>query len=44
MRPGTTAASLRNYLRTPHPNMPDYRLSNSELDAVAAYVLGLIRR
>jgi mono/diheme cytochrome c family protein len=44
MRPSTTAASLRDYLRTPHPNMPDYRLTNQQLDALAAYILGQVRR
>ncbi len=44
MRPSTTAAWLRDYLRVPHANMPDYRLSNQQLDALAAYILGLVRR
>ena len=38
-QPGLTADWLRAYLRTPHANMPDYRLSNPQLDALAAYIL-----
>ena len=37
--PSTTSMSLRAYLRTPHANMPDYRLSREELDDVVAYLL-----
>lgn len=44
MRPATTAESLRRYLRQPHPDMPDYRLSNQQLDALAAHILGLVVR
>ena len=37
--PSTTSMSLRAYLRTPHANMPDYRLSREELDDIVAYLL-----
>ncbi|UPY35572.1 cytochrome c [Sediminicoccus sp. KRV36] len=39
----TTEAGLRVFLQTPHANMPDYRLSQRELDAVVAYILSLAR-
>ena len=41
--PSTTSMSLRAYLRTPHANMPDYRLSREELDDIVAYLLSLRR-
>lgn len=37
----TTEMSLRVFLQTPHANMPDYRLSRAETDAVVAYLLWL---
>ena len=37
--PSTTALSLRAFLQTPHPPMPDYRLSQQELDGVIAWIL-----
>lgn len=37
----TTEMSLRVFLQTPHANMPDYRLSRAETDAVVAYLLSL---
>lgn len=37
--PSTTEMSLRVFLQTPHPSMPDYRLTGEELDAVTAYIL-----
>ncbi len=39
--PSTTPLSLRVFLQTPHARMPDYRLSQGEMDAVIAYILGL---
>ncbi|MBR0673939.1 c-type cytochrome [Neoroseomonas soli] len=39
----TTSMSLRAYLQTPHPSMPDYRLTREELDDVVAYLLTLKR-
>jgi len=41
--PSTTSMSLRAYLRTPHANMPDYRLSREELDDIVAYLLTVSR-
>ena len=39
--PSTTEMALRVFLQTPHARMPDYRLSQSELDGVVAYILSL---
>ena len=39
----TTSMSLRVFLQTPHPSMPDYRLTREELDDVVAYILSLRR-
>ena len=41
--PSTTSISLRVFLQTPHPNMPDYRLTREELDDVVAYLVSLKR-
>lgn len=41
--PSTTSMSLRVFLQTPHPNMPDYRLTREELDDVVAYLISLKR-
>lgn len=41
--PSATSMSLRAYLRTPHANMPDYRLSREELDDIVAYLLSVKR-
>ncbi len=41
--PSATAMSLRVFLQTPHPSMPDYRLTREELDDVVAYLLSLKR-
>ena len=40
-KPGTTAASLAQYLSSGHTNMPDFSLSRSERDALVAYILSL---
>lgn len=37
--PSTTAMSLRVFLQTPHSRMPDYRLSQAELDGVVTWIL-----
>ncbi|WP_170979334.1 cytochrome c [Roseomonas sp. HF4] len=37
----TTSMSLRVFLQTPHPNMPDYRLSRDQMDDLVAYILTL---
>ncbi len=39
--PSATEMSLRVFLQTPHANMPDYQLSQRELDSVVAYILSL---
>ncbi|TCZ66590.1 c-type cytochrome [Roseicella aquatilis] len=42
--PSATEMSLRAFLQTPHARMPDYRLSQRELDGVVAYILSLRAR
>ncbi len=42
--PSTTAATLHGFLNAPHPPMPNYQLSNTQIDDVAAYVLSLKAR
>lgn len=42
--PSTTEMSLRVFLQTPHSRMPDYRLSQAELDGVVTYILSLRSR
>jgi mono/diheme cytochrome c family protein len=39
--PSTTEMSLRAFLQTPHARMPDYRLTQAELDGVVAWILAL---
>jgi mono/diheme cytochrome c family protein len=39
--PSTTAVSLRVFFRTPHRNMPNLMLRESETDDVIAYILSL---
>lgn len=39
--PSTTSMSLRAFLSTAHPVMPDFRLTNSQIDDVGAYILSL---
>jgi mono/diheme cytochrome c family protein len=41
--PSATSMSLRVFLQTPHPNMPDFHLSREELDDVVAYLVSLKR-
>jgi mono/diheme cytochrome c family protein len=40
----TTAMSLRAFLATPHPNMPNFRLSQAELSALTDYILSMRER
>jgi mono/diheme cytochrome c family protein len=40
----TTPMSLRAFLMTPHPPMPDLHLTRDEIDDVSAYILSLKRR
>lgn len=42
-RATTTETSLRVFLQTPHPSMPNWQLSRGELDAVVGYILSLRR-
>jgi mono/diheme cytochrome c family protein len=39
--PSTTALSLRAYLQTPHPPMPDLALTRTEMEDVVSYILSL---
>jgi len=39
--PSTTSVSLHAFLLTPHPPMPDFRLSRAQIDDVTAYILSL---
>jgi mono/diheme cytochrome c family protein len=40
----TTPMSLRAFLLTPHPRMPDLHLSQDEIDNLGAYILSLRRK
>ena len=42
--PSTTVLSIRAFLRTPHDVMPDYRLTEAQIDDLSAYILSLPRR
>ena len=39
--PSTTSLSLHAFLLTPHPPMPDFRLSRTQIDDLTAYILSL---
>jgi mono/diheme cytochrome c family protein len=39
--PSTTELSIKVFLRSSHRNMPNFILSPEEIDATAAYILGL---
>ena len=39
--PAVTPMSLRVFFQTPHQRMPDFHLSNSEIDDLSAYILSL---
>ena len=39
--PSTTGMSLRAFLLTPHPRMPDIQMSRGQTDDVVAYILSL---
>ena len=39
--PSTTLMSIRVFLRTPHDVMPDYELTEAQIDNVGAYIIGL---
>ncbi|HET9018898.1 MAG TPA: cytochrome c [Acetobacteraceae bacterium] len=42
--PSTTSMSLRVFLHTPHPPMPDLQLSRNQIADIAAYILSLRSR
>lgn len=39
----TTSLSLRAFLLTPHPTMPNFRLAPREIDDIVAFILSLRR-
>lgn len=39
--PSTTELAIKVFLRSPHKNMPNLLLNESEIDAIAAYILDL---
>jgi mono/diheme cytochrome c family protein len=39
--PSTTSMSLHAFLLSPHPHMPNYRLSPNEVDDVVSYIMTL---
>lgn len=39
--PSTTSVAIKVFLKTPHANMPDIILKETEIDALAAYILSL---
>ena len=39
--PSTTSMSLRAWLQTPHPRMPDWQLTGQQINEVVAYILSL---
>ncbi len=39
--PSTTSASVHAFLQTSHGQMPDFKLSRTEIDDVTAYILQL---
>ncbi|HVY15358.1 MAG TPA: cytochrome c [Rhodopila sp.] len=42
--PSTTPAAIAAFLSTPHPNMPNYKLSRDEIRDVSAYIMTLRQR
>jgi mono/diheme cytochrome c family protein len=42
--PSTTELSIKVFLRSSHKNMPNLILSPEEIDAAAAYILGLRKK
>lgn len=37
--PSTTALSIRAFLSTPHGAMPDFKLTNAQMDDIGAFIL-----
>ena len=37
--PSTTEVAIKEFLQTPHANMPNIMLTQNEIDALAAYIL-----
>lgn len=42
--PSTTALSIRVFLRTTHPTMPNFILGVEEIESLSAYILGLANK
>ena len=41
--PSTTELSIKVYMRTSHPKMPNIILTRDEIDSIAAYIVGLAK-
>lgn len=41
--PSTTELSIKVYMRTSHPKMPNIILTPDEIDSIAAYITGLAK-
>ena len=39
--PSTTEYSLRVFLRTPHPTMPNFVLNATDIEDIASYIVSL---
>lgn len=42
--PSTTELAIKVFLRSPHKNMPNLLLNESEIDSIAAYILDLRKK
>lgn len=42
--PSTTSMALRAFLLTPHPRMPNLKLTRAQIDDIVAYILSLQER
>ena len=41
--PSTTELSIKVFMRTSHPKMPNIILTRDEIDSIAAYIVGLAK-
>ena len=41
--PSTTETSLKVFLRSTHPTMPNFQFNQEELESIVAYILGMKR-
>ena len=42
--PSTTETSLKVFLRSTHPTMPNFQFNQEELESIVAYILGMKRQ